>query len=130
MTHDGYHPLHGGSWGHAYQPHLPIPAFAPYAVKTLHPGIRTFGKTNCQKVWRGDEEEGGKGTGTSREERANDEPGAFGEDEEEIPQESLGRALASKSGMEEYCAAHDLMPQRPLSPLAGMEKALILIRIL
>ena len=59
----------------------------------------------------------------SREERADDEPGAFGEVEEEIPQESLGRALASKFGMEEYCAAHDPMPQRPLSPLAGMEKS-------
>ena len=102
----------------------------PMPSRHLHPGIRALGKTNCQKVWRGDEEEGGKGTGTSREERADDEPGAFGEDEEEIPQESLGRALASKSGMEEYCAAHDPMPQRPLSPLAGMEKASILIRIL
>ena len=75
--------------------------------------MRTLGKTICQRVWRGDEEEGGKGTGTSREERADDEPGAFGEDEEEIPQESLGRALASKSGIEEYNAAHDPMPQRP-----------------
>ena len=46
-----------------------------------------------------------------------DEPGAFGEDEEEIPQESLGRALASKSGIEEYNAANDPMPQRP-----GMKK--------
>ena len=43
LTHDGNHPLYGGSWGHAYQPHLPIPAFPPYALKTLYPGMRTLG---------------------------------------------------------------------------------------
>ena len=37
----------GGRVGHAYHPPHPIPAFPPYAVKPLHPGIRTAGKTYC-----------------------------------------------------------------------------------
>ena len=47
---EGFFPLFGGRLGHAYHPPLPIPAFPPYTVKTLHPGMRTAGKTNCQ-MW-------------------------------------------------------------------------------
>ena len=41
---EGFSPLWGGRVGHAYHSSHPIPAFPHYAVKTLHPGIRTAGK--------------------------------------------------------------------------------------